>query len=380
MSASPGDLSQVLEGIRLVDYTTLKEILKFFIGFLAVLNLFLFLGTIVHRLYVDLRDSRYRKAYERFEREFDEYTKGTSVFTRPMGSIEYEALADLFVFLIRRDGFYITDCLRRLARDLGLIDYLWQQTRSFFLNTRVTAFERLGYLRVEEAGPVLKGLIQEEKREWVAGRFSFAYSFLVRDREDLSFLIEVLANLKEISFKFIELIWTNILDNFRSDRRKILRDFILREMIGSSQRWHVLRSFVEAVGFAGEREFIPIIREIYDRTKRDTLMRISCLRALGMLRYEDYCDLFLKNVDHPDWRVRAVVCKYASLCPFQTIIGSLRARLSDPNYYVRVNAGKAIASFGKQSEGVLREILESEDKFARDTARYLLEELELRNA
>ena len=380
MSASPGELSQILENLRFVDYETLKEILKGFIIFLAVLNALLFVVTILHRIYVDLRDSRYRKAYERFEREFEEFTKGGSGLSRPGSSIEFEALADLFVYLIRRDGTDITDCVRRIAEKTGLIEYLWKQTGSLFLNTRVTAFERLGYLRVHEAEPVIKEELIRESNEWVLGRLCFAYSFLVNDREKLSFLLGILSDLREISFKFIELIWTNILDNFRADKRKILRDHVVENLIGSQERWQVLRSFVEAVGFSGEREFIPIIREIYDRTKKDVLMRISCLRALGMLGYDDYCELFLENVDHPDWRVRAVVCKYANLCPFQTIIGPLVKRLSDENYYVRANAGKAIASFGKRAEGVLREILESEDKFARDTARYLLEELELKYA
>ena len=380
MSASPGELTQILENLRLVDYETLKGILKVFILFLAGLNVILFIGTILHRVYVDIRDLRYRKAYEGFEREFEGYTLGRSGLSRPKSSTEFEALADLFVYLIRRDGADITDCVRRIAGEVGLIDYLWKQTRSLFLNTRVTAFERLGYLRVEEAEPVIREDLIRERNEWVLGRLCFAYSFLVRDKEELSFLIGILSSLKEISFKFIELIWTNILDNFRADRRKILRDHVVENLIGSQERSQVLRSFVEAVGFAGETEFIPIIREIYERTKKNTLMRISCLRALGMLGYKDYCELFLENVDHPDWRVRAVVCKYANLCPFQTIKGPLVQRLSDENYYVRVNAGKALASFGKMAQEVLGDILNSEDKFARDTARYLLEELEIKHA
>ena len=379
MSASPGELSQILENIQLIEYKTLKDILKFFIALLALTNLLLFFTTIIHRLYVDLRDYRYRRSYERYEYEFEAYSMGRGVVTNPRNSIEFEALSDFCVFLIRKEGAIVSDCVRRVVSGLGLVDYLWKQTRSLFLNTRVTAFERLGYLRAKEIKDILEKLIKEERREWVAGRYCFAYSFVVDEMRQLSFLISKLSEFEEISFKFIELIWSNILENFRAKRDE-LREFVLDELLGFRKKWYVLRSLVEAVGFEGEKEFTPLIREIYDRSKGDVLMRLSCLRALGLLGYEDYCDLFLSNVDHPDWRIRAVVCKFAYLCPFNTVVESVKGRLSDHNYYVRINAGRALARFGMQAVDVLKEIMKSEDKFARDTAKYLLEEIELKHA
>ncbi|GEM_PF-6896551 len=361
------------------EFSTFKEVLILIVLTLFALNALMFIATIVHRLYVDYRDRKYDRSYKKFRRYVEEVCGGGDLRIKPSGTVEYEALTDVLIDFLRETSYSAEECVLRIAEESGVINFLRRQANSFLLNTRVTALERLGYLNDSWAEKEIRKRILESERGWLAGRLAFAYSLLVYDLERLKFLMDAVSKSKEMSFKYLELIWENIITNFkRTGKVEDLISYIDEELTRYKDYERVLRAMVETAGMLRERSFAPLIEKIHDLFAEDDLMVLSTLRSLGTIESPAYCRLFLRSVSHRDWRIRAVACKYAYLCPFEVAIDKLRERLADESYYVRINAGKALASFGHCSMKVLKELAQSEDRFARDTARYLLEEMRLR--
>lgn len=381
MEGFGGDLGLLLERIQFISPSLLKDILVNVILFLLGANTFLFVSTVVHRLWVDFRDSRYRKAYRKYTEQVVQSIFGPEAITPPRSKIEKEALGDVCVEIKRKFKGSVEEKVTEIALKYGVVDYYIRQTDSRLTHTRVTAYEKLGYLQVVAIKPKLRSEIEKEKREWVLGRLYFAYSLLVENTEEVGFITDQLSKLRTVSFKLLEFLWFNIVNTFREkgDIGKLI-EFAEDRLLPDRQRTQITRALVEAFGSMRLSETADFILKAYELYGEDHLMRLSCIRALGNIGYSDFCPLFLENVRHEDWRIRAVVCKFAYLCPYEKAIDPLKERMQDENYYVRINAGKALLFFKDRVRPVLEEMMSSEDKFARDTALYLLEELEVRSA
>lgn len=376
-----GDLGQILERIQPLRPEVLKVLLWRVFLFLGTLDVGLFAGTVVHRLYVDYKDKRYRRAYDFFTDKVVEAIFGEEDVPNPKSDIEKEALVDVLVEINRKFRGETEEKVKEIAKKTGVVEFLIKRTKSFSLRKRILAFEKLAFLGVKEVKGSLRKSLEKEEKSWVIRRLALAYSLLIEDVSEIKFLFSKLSTIEDTSFKFLEFLWFNLLTNFhKRDKFEDLLGFVRNLFRERKLKPELLRSFVEALGNFKHPEGADLIREIYEGFKEDTLMRISCLRALGLTAYEGFCELFLENVEHPDWRVRAVVCKFAFLCPWEEVKGPLVERLYDKSYYVRINAGNSLLFFKSNVKPVLEELLQSEDKFVRDTARYLLQELELQHA
>lgn len=377
MEGFGGDLGDILQRIQVVDPVLLKEILWKVFLFLLSLDILLFVITVVHRAYVDLKEKRYRRAYEKYTDQITMFVFYGEEIDPPRGAVEKEAFGDVCIEVVKKFKGEVKDKVKELAKRYSIVEYYLRQTRSLVIHRRVVSYEKLAYLGVYEIKDKLKEVIEKEDREWVVERLLFAYSLLVEDLGELDFLFSKLGYFKNVSFKFAEFLWFNIIESFfnRDDFGDLLK--FVRERFLKRKDKFMIRAFVEALGNKRLFKGIDFVLEVYRELKEDVLTRISCIRAFGLIGYEGFCKIFKENVEHPDWRVRAVICKFAHLCSWDVVGDLLIKRLGDENYYVRINAGKALVFFRSKAKSVLEELLEAEDRFVRDTARYLLQELEV---
>ncbi len=381
MENTGGKFGEILERIQFIDPKLLKEILIDLIIFLAITNLLLFIFTVVHRIYVDRRDKKYREYYELYTQELIEAIFGEEKITPPKTSLQKEAFADVCVEMRRKFKGEVGEKAREFAEKYGVVDYLFKLSRSCIAYTRITAIEKLSYLGVERVRERIHELLSKEKNEWIRWRLAFCLSLITRDLKDVESIIEILSSLRFVSFKFMEFIWVNIINKFEeAGNIEELGKFIREKYMNDRKYIHILRAFAEAIGNLRLFSLSNIILEIYKTYGDDPIVRISCIRALGNMGYENFCEIFMDNYRHSDWRVRAIASKYAYLCPYEIVADKLKELMSDESYYVRINAGKSLLFFGEQAKPVLEELLESSDRFTRDTARYLIEELKLKNA
>ncbi len=200
MEGFGGDFGVLLEKIQFIDPKTLKRILVDTILFLFGANLLLFFSTVIHRIWVDYRDMRYKKAYEKYTDQIVQAIFNSEDIDPPKNNIETEALGDVCIEIKRKFKGEVGSLVREIAQKYGVIDYYMHQTKSLFAYTRVTAYEKLGCLQVISVKPMLRSEIEKEKKEWMLSRLCFTYSFLVEDTEEVQFIVEKLSLLENLSF------------------------------------------------------------------------------------------------------------------------------------------------------------------------------------
>ncbi len=379
MEGLAGDLGAVLERIKLIEGITLKNLLLWSILTLLFADILLFVFTVLHRTMADRRAKLYRRYYDMFTDQVVGAIYGSKEVSEPRTRIQKEALGDVCIEIARKFTGMERDMALKIAVEKGVVAYYIRKTRSFFLPAKVVYYEKLGFLKRYEIKKQLKNDIVKTGREWAVGRMCFAYSLIVENVDDVKFLVERLSYLRSISFKFLEFMWVNIIDNLRGQLEDLL-SFAETYLVSEPAREEILRAFVESCGNLRLTQAVSFILKVYRTYRENNIMRLSCIRALGNLNFVDFLTIFEENVNHPDWRIRAVLCRFAHLCPYEEIVDDLKRLLGDESYYVRINAGRSLLFFKDKVREVLEELLVSEDPFVRDTARYLLEELEVRGA
>lgn len=378
MDGFGGDLGEILQRISLVRPEQLKAFLWGVILILGITDLLLAVTAVVHRLYVDHRDNVYRRAYEKYSDQVVNAVLGDGRVDPPENDIEREALGDVCLEILKKFTGAFTDEVRKIAEDKGVVDYYIRKTRSSIVHNRLVAYEKLAYMRFYQIKPDIRKQLEEEDREWVIERLIFAYTLLAEDFKDVEFVFLSLERFRFVSFKFVEFLWFNLINTFLEKGK--LEKFLEFVWDRFSEKPFFLRALVEAIGNRRIPHLGGFIIRIYERHKDDIGMRISCVRALGLMGYEGACDVILDNLMHPDWRVRATASKFAFLCPWERVGEILVQRLRDKSYHVRMNAGRAILYFKDKAKKVFESLLNSEDRFAQDTARYFLQELEVKGA
>ncbi len=378
MEGFGGDLGEILQGVSFIASEELKDFLWKVILILGAVDLLLAVTTVVHRIYVDRRDRLYKRAYDRYSDQVVNAVLGEGKIDPSKRDIEKEALGDVCLEILKKFKGSFTERVRQIAQEMGVVDYYLEKTRSLIVHDRVVAYEKLAYLKVYEIKEDLRRQLEKEEREWVMERLIFSYALLSEDFRDVELLFRSLERMRHVSFKFVEFLWFDLLDTFSEKGR--LEEFLDFVWENFSERPFILRAFVEALGNKRIPSLGSFVLRVYERYREDTTMRISCVRALGLIGFEGACDIILDNLVHPDWRVRAVACRFAFLCPWERVGGALVERLKDESYHVRINAGRTILYFRDRAKKVFERLLSSEDRFAQDTARYFLQELEVRNA
>ena len=378
MEGFGGDLGETLHRIGFVSPDVLKAVLWKVVLLLGITDLLLAITAVIHRVYVDRRERLYKEAYDKYSNQVIDAIFGEGSVDPPRGNVEKEALGDVCLEILKKFRGAFTEKVRQIAEGTGVVDYYTRRTRSFILQRRIVAYEKLAHLRIYKIKEEVRKELEKEEKEWAIGRLILSYTLLSEDFGDVEFVFESLKKIRYVSFKFVEFVWSYILDTF-SEEGKLdeLLSFVWERF---SEKPFVLRAFVEAAGSKRIQGLGSYVLKIYERHREDVLMRISCVRSLGLMGFEEACDIISENLVHPDWRVRAVACRFSSICPWDRIGELLVERLKDESYHVRINAGKAILHFKNRAREVFEKLLSSEDRFARDTARYFLRELEVKNA
>ncbi len=83
---------------------------------------------------------------------------------------------------------------------------------------------------------------------------------------------------------------------------------------------------------------------------------------------------FIANINNPSWKIRAAVCRTLSYLRLRQGIPHLKRAACDPDWIVRSNAVRALGKLGEAGERALLNLLGSDDHYARDAARTVLEQ------
>lgn len=98
---------------------------------------------------------------------------------------------------------------------------------------------------------------------------------------------------------------------------------------------------------------------------------ISVLRYFFKVTDERAKTLIMEMMSHKDWAIRATSVKVISNYVDENVKMRLKETLADPNYYVRVNSAISFLQL-ETRQTVINEILNNEDRFARNILLYVM--------
>lgn len=103
---------------------------------------------------------------------------------------------------------------------------------------------------------------------------------------------------------------------------------------------------------------------------------IRALAAVGIGNMEEF-ELLLQSLSDRNWEIRAVAAKALGQIANPEAIPRLTEALTDEAWWVRHNSAQALTRMGQRGIDALRTQLDQEDRFAREIAKQVLEELQL---
>lgn len=108
----------------------------------------------------------------------------------------------------------------------------------------------------------------------------------------------------------------------------------------------------------------------------DIDIRARAAMALGRVGYREAAASLGALLDDKAWPVRAMAAKSLGILGATAAIPQLRSALRDREWWVRANSAHALAALGPAGMNALAQMLDDEDRFARDQAKAMLVELE----
>lgn len=104
----------------------------------------------------------------------------------------------------------------------------------------------------------------------------------------------------------------------------------------------------------------------------DKELIIAASKYFGWVTEPEAGEVILQNMDHPDWEVRALSAR-VSQRGYQSpeMLDALERRLSDGNWYVRMNSAFAFVAMAEDPDRVQR-VIQGADRYAREITLYVM--------
>ncbi len=267
------------------------------------------------------------------------------------------------IALLRGSG---QEFLMRLAADLGLVDEYLKTLESRRRWRRARAGQSLGYFGGERAVEPLGKLLSDEDEtiRAVAARAlarigsDEAVRLLVRTLDDPSELtrLRVAENLERLGQSAIGPLVDSLEDTVTLDAERSHGQITAVRVLGN----------LRAAGARG------VLRRVACDGKEVDL-RAQAMLALGRIGDPEDVPVLLEGTKDGSWPVRAQAANALGMVGEVSTIPTLKDLAADEEWWVRLNACKALANMGPEGEKALLELLQGDDRYARDRAAATLE-------
>lgn len=352
----------------------------------AALLVMLLIILLVHKIKIQRHDQRKTLLKERCFHEICRHLiYDDSEVNRPSTADEYEVFTECCIDLLLTIAGNTSEKVKQILRDYGIVEYYCRMATSPIWLRRFYALERLGLFAVDELKEFFLDSFGKERVDTVRNRALWALS-CIADGEIFKKITDVLAHESSNSGKFNESLYGNMI---RSMKRKGFA-YELLEIVDETLRRDEVplplrKDLIESCGSAKFVESVGSVIDYFERHQNVPEIRIACIRASGRIadslvatdRASDIPIVLVRDVIIPalsdrDWRVRAVAAGAAVVCGGQAI-PLLVQLLYDKVYYVRINAGRALAEIGQEGRAALLAEAASTDRFVRDTVHFVLQ-------
>ncbi len=344
-----------------------------YVLFLVVSMLFLFL--VLHKVRVERRERKKNTLIEEYRLILKGYLDrdGKLDLRLPRSPLEFDALSDVCIELMREKR-YADEKIKEVLLITKTVDYYRDMSASTSWLKRFYAIEKLGFFKLRDLRDYYREILSTEERPEVKAKVIWALS-MISDRESLQVIVKGLSEGPLLSSKFNEFIFSNVIESLREVGEEAAYLELLDKIMNDTSVNDVIkRDMIEAAGTAGLTESVPLMIKYFNQYREKTPMRVACIRAIGKIGSSSGCGVIKEGLRSEDWLQRVTAAKVAHNCPDRETAELLKPLLYDEHYYVRINAAKSLARMGPRGEEILRTEAGSEDRFVRDTIRYILQE------
>lgn len=353
----------------------LKEYLIYFIIFLAATVLVLFMTLVIHKLHIERREGQKRRYMYAYRDGLARYISSNIPLARPPQSdLQFRAFADVCIDIIEEGPPSAREKIKALLQELAAVEHFKISASSSSWTRRFYAVETLGFFMIDGLKGFFGEVLSRDSSPEVKAKALWAVS-LIADKDDIGSVTRLLSTEISNSSKFNVFIYSNMIESCRRRGQAASVTDFLESLAGDRVVNAILkRDLIEACGVSGLQEAAGLIKRYYYAHSQDTLMKIACLRGLGSLGSLD-AGTAVSGLTDINWRVRAVAARSAHTAE-DAVISELRKLLYDHAYIVRINAARTLSRLGAAGMSILKGEVSSRDRFVRETARFIIEEVE----
>jgi len=313
-------------------------------------------------LYLSIRKSaanKKRKQIEAYKETYNpilfEYIIGGNVSRKlvPTGEVQKKAVEELLAkYSEILEGKEERKSLTAMA-NLHLTEYYRGRLRSRKWSSRMNA---LYYIEKFNMDTLLKDLFAMLGQKRIS-------------RDELTHILRILAN-----FQFINLY------DYLNKKYAFLSGFECRNILVRLESGHFDQfilgfhkarpdlqfAILDVIGVKREVRFLPFLESIFQTYKGEA--RLRALKAIGSIGYVGNLGPYRPLAYSEKWEERMMAARLIGAMKAKEGIGDLIHLLHDRSWWVRSQAGQALAKF-PEGKTILQEIAETtEDLFARDMA------------
>ncbi|MEY4762959.1 MAG: hypothetical protein RLZZ200_2815 [Pseudomonadota bacterium] len=349
---------------RFIDPADLMAALYAFAVAMALGLVLLFVALVIQKIIVERHRRLEEAAFERLVTHFESGNAQNAPDLAPEQAVERRALSRALARLNRRGK---TEPMTSDAARDGLIRHLQRDTRHSHWGRRTAALEALGRLQSDSLLPFFMEFAAQEQDRRVFAAALTAAARIVRSTNDLRDLASLLVSKPALSRSFNESVLFLAFDTLSQDAQgaQPVIDFIStlppgHELLGDS---------IAAAARCGQRGILPLLERICTDPATNLTLRLTAIRAIGRLQPDH--PLLESALRDASWEARAVAAGHLHSAREGALEG-LRISLRDPNFHVRRNAADSLLRLGEPGVVVLKDMLDSDDRFARDASRTAL--------
>jgi HEAT repeat protein len=352
----------------LIDPQALMGALYAFALSMTLVLVLLFIVLVLQKLVLERRRKVEEETFERLCAHLVCSTTTDPPPMEPTQAAHRRALSRALARLNRRGMVPRTEKLDRAQE--ALVSHLRRDTRHSHWGRRTAALEALGRLQIDALLPYFFEFADREPDRRVFGAALAAAARLCTSAEHLRDLGALLASKPALSRSFNESILYAAFDTLLHRADAAAGQAAIVDFVTALPPGHALvADGLAASARCNVRGILPLAQRICADPHTDLTLRLTALRALGRMQ-PDHA-LLESALRDATWEARAVAAGHLRSLRTGAVEG-LRNALRDRNFHVRRNAAHALADLGEPGLGVLREMLDCDDRFARDASRAAL--------
>ena len=338
-------------------------ILQLFLFMLGI-NFILFIFLLIRKMYMKILISKKEYLEKKYEEQILSYisNRDKSIIIIPRTKLEIRVFRDLLL----NYSSLLTGETKELLNDFAAKDSLIADIRKKLLSNnpwkkRIGAYQA-GEFGFDEFSEILLKQLKTSDKElfYITSRALIKLGGKLYIKQVLYQAVKEAKMEKNNILTLVELVEediNDILDEAMAEDNAFLNAIAL-EIYGQ-------RQYMEAVFW--------IDKMISSPYKEVRIASLKAAEALGDIGDNEYINKILSLEFDQEWEVRAFLAKFLKKVKTDNSVEGLKRLMKDMNWFVRYNAANSLAEQGEKGIKALIDLLNSEDKFARDKAKEMIQ-------